>query len=310
MTTPSYHPFRSEQAKAEFEAFYLQWAETWPVPSETRFVDTPSGRTFVRASGPRTGPPLVLLPGTRGTSLMWSGCIAALSARYRNYALDTITDIGLSVPRRKISTKEDLVTWLDEVFTALIPEGPLNLMGMSYGGWLASEYAHGFPGRLRKVVMLAPGGTVLRLSPAFFIRVMIVSIPLPGLGGKPLQRTLRWLFQDTVRSGEKGRIMVEQQLPYLLTAGRLFNLPRLVWPTVLDDKAWQRFRVSALFLVGENEKIYSARAAVRRLKRVAPQVETGIIPGAGHDLTMVRAGVVAKRVLEFLDEPLPGRAEA
>ncbi len=241
---------------------------------------------------------------------MWSACIAGLSARYRTYALDTITDIGLSVPRREIATKEDLVTWLDEVFTALVPEGPLNLMGMSYGGWLASEYALRFPGRLRKVVMLAPGGTVLRLSPAFFIRVMIVSIPLPGLGGKPLQRTLRWLFEDTVRSGEKGRIMIEQQLPYLLTSGRLFNLPRLVWPRVLTDKEWRRFSVPALFLVGENEKIYSARAAVRRLNRVAPQVKTGIIAGAGHDLTMVRAGVVAQRALEFLDEPLPGRAEA
>lgn len=300
MATPPYHPFRSEEARAEFESFYLQRAEAWPVPSETRYVDTPSGRTFVRISGHSTAPPLVLLPGTRGMSLMWSGCIAALSAHYRTYALDTITDIGLSVPRREISTKEDLVHWLDEVFSILIPEGPLNLMGMSYGGWLASQYALRFPGRLRKVVMVAPGGTVLRLSPAFFFRVMIVSIPLPGLGGKPLQRTLRWLFQDTVRSGEKGRILIEQQLPYLLTAGRLFNLPRLVWPTVLDDEAWQRFSVPALFLVGENEKIYSARAAVKRLKRVAPQVKTEIIPGAGHDLTMVRATVVAEKALEFL----------
>jgi pimeloyl-ACP methyl ester carboxylesterase len=300
VTTPPYYPFRSEQAKAEFESFYMQKAEAWPVPSETRFVDTPSGRTFVRISGPGTAPPLVLLSGTRGMSLMWSGCIAALSAHYRTYALDTITDIGLSVPRREISTKEDLVNWLDEVFSVLIPEGPLNLMGMSYGGWLASQYALRFPGRLRKVVMLAPGGTVLRLSPAFFIRVMILLIPLPGMSGKPLQKILRWLFRDTVQSGEKGRILIEKQLPYLLTAGRLFNLPRLVWPTVLDDKAWQRFSVPALFLVGENEKIYSARAAVKRLKRVAPQVKTGIIPGAGHDLTMVRATVVAEKVLEFL----------
>jgi pimeloyl-ACP methyl ester carboxylesterase len=236
---------------------------------------------------------------------MWAGSIAALSAHYRTYALDTITDIGMSVARRKISTPEDLVNWLDEVLAVLFPEGPFNLMGMSYGGWLASQYALRFPARLRKVVLVAPGGTVLRLSPAFFIRIMLLSIPLPGIGGKPLQRMLHWLFQDTVRSGAKGRALVEKDLAEILTSARFFVLPRMIWTTVLDDEAWRRFSVPALFLVGENEKIYSAQAAVRRLNRVAPQIKTEIIPGAGHDLTIVQADLVARKVLQFLGSPCP-----
>jgi pimeloyl-ACP methyl ester carboxylesterase len=240
---------------------------------------------------------------------MWTGNIAALSAHYRTYALDTITDVGLSVPRRKMSTPMDLVNWLDEVFAALFPEGPLNLMGMSYGGWLASQYALRFPNRLRKVVLLAPGGTVLRLSHAFFIRIMLLSIPFPGRGGKTFQRTLCWLFQDTVRLGEVGRALVERGIAEMLTTGRHFVLPRMIWPTVLDDEAWQRFSVPCLFLVGENEKIYSAKAAVRRLNRVAPQIKTEIIPGAGHDLTFVQADLVARKALEFLKEPSPTAPE-
>jgi hypothetical protein len=80
MATQSFHPFRSEQAKAEFEAFYEERVKAWPVAFEAMLIDTPSGRTFVRASGRVTDPPLVLLPGTRGTSLMWIHTIAALSA--------------------------------------------------------------------------------------------------------------------------------------------------------------------------------------------------------------------------------------
>jgi pimeloyl-ACP methyl ester carboxylesterase len=41
---------------------------------------------------------------------------------------------------------------------------------------------------------------------------------------------------------------------------------------------------------------------VRRLKRVAPQVKAEIIPGCGHDLTMVQADLVARKVLAFLGE--------
>ncbi len=60
-----------------------------------------------------------------------------------------------------------------------------------------------------------------------------------------------------------------------------------------------------LFKVGEHERIYSPAAALRRLRRVAPIVEADIVPGAGHDLTFVQPDLVARRVLEFLDEPAP-----
>jgi pimeloyl-ACP methyl ester carboxylesterase len=55
-----------------------------------------------------------------------------------------------------------------------------------------------------------------------------------------------------------------------------------------------------LFLAGENEVIYSAKKAVRRLMRVAPQVTAEIIPGAGHDFTIVQAEMVNRKVLDFL----------
>jgi pimeloyl-ACP methyl ester carboxylesterase len=61
--------------------------------------------------------------------------------------------------------------------------------------------------------------------------------------------------------------------------------------------------VSALFLAGENEKLYSARRAVERLSRVAPRVQTEIVPRAGHDLIAVKAEMVNRKVLEFLGQP-------
>jgi pimeloyl-ACP methyl ester carboxylesterase len=57
-----------------------------------------------------------------------------------------------------------------------------------------------------------------------------------------------------------------------------------------------------LFLFGENEKIYSAEEAVARLENVAPHVHTKIIPGAGHDLTVVQAEMVNRIILDFLEK--------
>jgi pimeloyl-ACP methyl ester carboxylesterase len=96
--------------------------------------------------------------------------------------------------------------------------------------------------------------------------------------------------------------------------GETFTLPRPPWPELVTDEQWAGLRVPCLFLVGENEKIYSAKAAVRRLNRCAPQVKTEVLRGAGHDLAMVNPDLVTSRVLEFLAETEgvgnadPGRA--
>lgn len=294
-TSPSY-PFRSARAKAEYLALYLERAKAWPVASETKWVETPSGQTYIRVSGRPTDPPLVLLHGVRGNSLMWIPNIAALSAQCRTYALDSINDTGLSVSHRRIVKPEHLVNWLDEVLAALVPEGSLSLVGMSYGGWLASQYALRFPARLHKVVLLAPAATVLPVSVAFILRASLTLIP----GADFRRKFYYWLLHDTVQSGETGRARVDEAVADWEVAERCFGpLPTTI-ATVLEDKALQRFRVPLLFLVGENEKIYSALKAVRRLNRVAPQIKTEIIRQAGHDLWVVRAEIVTRKILDFL----------
>ncbi|MEJ2146549.1 MAG: alpha/beta hydrolase [Acidobacteriota bacterium] len=302
MTRQPFYPFRSEQAKAEFEAHAREVAKAWPVASDTRLLDTPVGRTFVRVSGTAGNPPLILLSGARASSLMWIDTVAALSARHRTYAPDTICDAGFSVNRRTISTHADYVDWLDEVLAALALEEPPSLVGVSHGGTMAAQYALHYPERVRSVVLIAPGATVLRTSPGFFVRAMLLCIPRPGGNESALDRTLRWVFADAFRGDEACRGRLKQAVAEVKAGAYLFTLPRPPWPAVFTDEEWGRFRVPCLFLVGEHEKIYSARAAVRRLNRVAPQVKTEIFPGAGHDLTIIHPDRVTGSVLDFLAE--------
>jgi len=133
MEISSHHPFRSAQAQAEYLAYYDERAKGWPVPAETRLVDTAFGQTFMRISGTKSAPPLVLLPGSVFNSLMWIPNIAALSRAYRTYALDNIYDCGRSIYTREFKTSQDFVLWLDELFTALDLGDNIRMMGLSYG---------------------------------------------------------------------------------------------------------------------------------------------------------------------------------
>jgi pimeloyl-ACP methyl ester carboxylesterase len=270
------------------------------VASENRMAPTAYGPTFVRVSGPAGAPPLVLLHGVSGNSLQWTPNIGALSNSFRVYAVDNIYDYGRSVYTRLIKNPDDYVAWLDELFDALALRDHIHLMGLSYGGWLASQYALRFPQRLYKMVLLAPVGTVLPLRAEWILRAMLCALPHPYF----TKRFMYWLLEDSVRRDAASRRMVDEWAEESYIALRSFKPKRMAHPTVLTDAEWRRIKAPTLYLVGENEKIYSAQEAVQRLHKLheaAPQIEAEVIPKAGHDLTFVRAELVNRKVIEFLE---------
>src|SRR5262249_7573256 len=163
------------------------------------------------------------------------------------------------------------------------------LVGLSYGGWLAAQYALRFPTRLRSLVMIAPGATVLRTRP----QLVLLSLLLMTRNRSLPRTTVRWLLADLARENPAH---LELSLDRLVAALKFRRLVRLVGPTVLKDSEFAALRTPALFLVGEHEKIYSAPKAVARLTQVAPQIQTEIVPGSGHDLTIARADGVCRRI--------------
>ena len=291
-----YHPFKSEKAKMRYLTFYDTEAKKWPVDSETRTVDTSYGQTFLRISGPVGTQPLVLIPGFSTNSLSWIPNIEALSECYRTYALDNIYDNGRSVYTRPIKSPDDFVKWLDELFNALEFGDNINLMGLSYGGWLTSLYALRFPNRLNKIVLLAPASTVLPLRLPFYIYGILMMLPHRYF----TKRMFFWLFEDCAKKDEISQKWVKEFTDHTFIASRCFKARRPINPTVLEDQELKSIKIPTLYVVGENEKIYSAKKAVQRLNQVAPHIETETIPNAAHDLTFLQAEIVNRKVLDFL----------
>ncbi len=294
----AYHPFRSKAAKKAYLALYDMRVKKWPVDSQTQFVDTAYGQTFVRMSGPVGAPPLVLLHGAGGDSLQWIPNIEALSTHYRVYAIDNIYDYSRSIYTQIIKNPDDYVKWLDELFNALGLGNHIKLMGLSYGGWLTSQYALRFPDRLAKMVLVAPAGTVLPIRLQWIMRAVLCFLPHRYF----TKSFLFWLLEDLAKKDEESRIMLEEEVDAVVVRMRCYKTIRLIRPTVLDDVQLKSIKVPTLYLVGGNEKICSARKAIQRLHKVAPQIKTEVIPDAGHDLTFVQAEMVNKKVLDFLSE--------
>ncbi len=254
----AFHPFRSAGAKARFLNTYERKAERWPVASESRMIQTSFGQTFVRISGPEGAPPLVLLHGIGGSSLKWWPNIEALSEDFRTYAMDNIYDNGRSVYTFIFKTPDDFVNWLDELFDELGLGGSINLVGLSYGGWLTSRYALRHPERLDKIVLIAPVSTVMPLRFDWIWRASLCAIPHRHF----LESFMDWMLEDLARGDASGRAILDEETESGFLAMQCFKPKPLVNPTVLTDEEWRSLRIPVLFLVGENEKLYAAQKAV------------------------------------------------
>jgi pimeloyl-ACP methyl ester carboxylesterase len=294
MNRPSDFPFRSAAAREEYLAFYDRRAERWPVPSVTRTVPTSFGGTFVRVSGPEGAPPLVLLPGMSSNGLMWETLIEPFARRYRTYAVDSVSDVGRSVPTRDLRSAADYAQWLDELFEALDLRD-VNLMGMSYGAWITAHMALLRPERLRRTVWLAPAGVVARLS----IRWVVLAL-LTAVSRWIHRRFTWWMFADAVKTPE-GRRVAEELIADTQVMIRCYAPRPIVTPTRMSDAELKAIRVPSLLLIGEHETVGSASRAMRRVRAVAPQINAELVPGAGHDLPIAQRALVTRRVLEFLE---------
>lgn len=294
MSVPDYYPYRSEVMKEEYLAHYDGVAaRRWPTPFETRMVPTTHGSTFVRINGPADALPLVLLPGAGATSLMWTRNIQALSEEFRTYAVDQVGELGRSTCCQPFQNLDELLIWLDELFTGLDLRHGLNLMGLSYGGALTAQYALRHPERVRKAVLLAPGATVYRLNVEFAVRMVLVMVS----SRRFLPKLADWMFTDAARVDPQWMQETKAELNYNM----YFMQPRKTpIPPVVKDAGWSSLRVPTLFLVGEHETIYPAEKAVQRMRRVAPLMTSEVIPGAGHDLHVAQADLVCRRIVEFL----------
>lgn len=303
MNIAEFYPYRTASAREHcFDYLDGLAAREWPILSEERLVPTTFGATFVRISGPTAAPPLVLLHGAAGTSLMWAPNIEALSKEYRTVVVDQVGEFGKSSCAKPVQCFHDIVRWLDELIEALGSRERVSLIGMSYGGALAAQYALQFPERIERVVLLAPANTVQRPPVEFWVRLFVLAITRQ----RGLHAFFRWIFPAMARTDPQ---WIESTIEQLSLNMRSLQRHKLPIPPVLTDVEWRGLRPPTLFLAGEDEVIYSAEKAVRRLTRVAPQVTAEIVPGVGHDLTFARPSIINARILRFLkQEHAPSKA--
>lgn len=132
------------------------WTDLNDIEFELRRVDAGGIQTRALVAG--SGEPLIFLHGTSGHLEAFTRNITAHAAQYQCHAIDMLghgytqgAEYPYTIPRYV----EHLCAYMDAVGAQ-----SAHLVGESLGGWVAAWLASEHPDRVRKLTLVAPGGSV------------------------------------------------------------------------------------------------------------------------------------------------------
>jgi pimeloyl-ACP methyl ester carboxylesterase len=245
-------------------------------------------RAFVRTG---KGPALLLLHGLGRDHTTWLPVIDALARRYTVIAPDLLGHGESDKPRADYSVG-GFANGMRDLLTVLGID-KVTVVGHSFGGGVAMQFAYQFPERTERMVLVGSGGLGPEVSAAIraitttgFYQVMGL-MTLPGVrqvgsaGLRALSRTGIKEFRDF---DEVASIYESFQDPAARAAIRHVVRAVVDWQgqiVTMADRAYLTEAMPMCVIWGEDDRVipvsHAARAAV-----LAPDARVELIPNAGH----------------------------
>jgi pimeloyl-ACP methyl ester carboxylesterase len=268
-----------------------------------QFVKTSQGVMHVRVSGPADGPVVLLVHGgaVGGQGFQnWQKPLA--DAGYRVIVPDLL-GYGYSQRPDVPYTREFYTRQLSELLSGLNVTKPVNVIGASLGGTIATTFAAQNPAKVISLALMAPAGGG---------RSKIVASPLdwPVVGD--------WIFRVLGPAQVEGMITDsyantparDEMTAWMKEQGRYSGFGEGILNTIRNyDSTWQpdtnqavgRTNIPVLAVWGTADKVnpYSQSA---QLAQWIPQLQVFTLDGQGHAITYGQADTVLAKVIPFLAE--------
>jgi pimeloyl-ACP methyl ester carboxylesterase len=219
-----------------------------------------------------SGAPLVFLHGLLGPD--WDALLDGLAARHRVYAP---ANAGLSEPDelKHLDGIYDLVLYYDELFARLGIK-QFDLIGHSFGGMVAAEYAAAFPDKINKLVLIDPLG--LWRDDAHVGDYLLVTA----------EQRAQLLLGDPKSASVKARLALpgdeEARIKMMLDrVSTLASVSHFLWPIPERGLKKRLFRITAdtLIVWGQQDRMISTVYA-NDFASLIKRSRVELIADAGH----------------------------
>ena len=289
-TSPVGH-FTSGSGKDEFAAAYAAAMRQLPEPDATIDARTSFGVVrLYRFDGVNPdATPLVLLPGTASGSPVWADNLPGLRGERTVYTVDLLGEPGASIQGRPVESAEEQARWLDEALAGL-PHRRFHLVGLSIGGWTATNLAVHAPRRVSSLVLLDPAVTFADLPLETVVRSIPAAVP--------------WLpraWRDDFASWTAGGAPVEDEpLARMIEAGMRTYAMKLPAPERFSDAQLRSLGMPVLVILAGESVMHEPRDAAAVAERTLREGTVLVYANASHAINGEFADRISRDIHDFL----------
>lgn len=291
---PRVGQWRNASARETYLAAYREVMAGMPAAQEWD-VATSWGAVHVALfPGPEgsTKTPVLLLPGWGAGIPMWRDLLPVLTRERPVYAVDALGDAGLSNQSVPLETPEANAGWISETLTAL-GTPPVHVVGHSFGGWLATNFALRHPGQTVSLSLFDPVQTFSSLKWEVYLLAIPASIPL-------LPQS--WRDAALARIGGNETVDHDDPLARMIDAGtKGYSSARDLPPQFTDAQLGSLGVPVYAAMAGESAVLSDPPGAVRRAEELVPGAEAGLWEGATHSLPLEDPERAGSAVLDFMN---------
>jgi pimeloyl-ACP methyl ester carboxylesterase len=283
--------FQTKKEKQSYLNSYDKALKLWNIPYTEENIKTSFGTAHVITAGPKNGKALILLHGMDASSTMWFPNIKSLAKNHRIYAIDFLMEPGKSNLTAKPLSKEEIVTWYNEIFTHYKLKN-FDIVGASRGGWIATLLAIQKENSINKIVLLSPAQTfkfidkVGKTSSALMLKLF------------PSEKKFGKTLETFSTHPEKISPVYKRQF-YLANKYAKSNSSMLKMTPFSDDEL-KSIKNPVLILIGDKDVINS-EDSLEKAKEFLPNSKTKTIKDAGHFLSIDQTKAVNDAMIDFLE---------
>ncbi|MGY0035730.1 alpha/beta fold hydrolase [Pedobacter sp. NJ-S-72] len=161
-----------------------------PRPSAIYDEPTSFGTVRVYRFGNQGGTPIILLPGRSSSTPMWEANLPGLLNQFDVYTIDLLGEPGKTIQSAPVENIQQQAVWMETVLEQLNLK-KVHLLGVSFGGWSAVNYAIHFPKRIVSLILLDPALVFARFSWKIIAFSLVTMIPFIPESWR--QKSLSWI---------------------------------------------------------------------------------------------------------------------
>lgn len=285
--------FKSPEARAQLEDWYDRFLAKVEAPVEHLQIETSHGPNHVLAIGDATNSPLVCVHGARSSSAHTAAELGPLAERFYLLLPDAP---GHSVKGPEANLPDDGTVWagwLVEVLDGLELDR-VDLLGVSWGGFISLQAAALAPERIARLVLLVPAGVVKGKTLKGLVQIIG---PMMMHSFFPSEARLRRFMEPMMTTWD------DDWAHYLPDAMKAFA-QRLTSPPLIDAEKLESLEMPVLAIAGTDDLTVPGERLFARLEALVPHVERELLDGCKHlpPTTDTFRGWLADRVTEFLGD--------